>query len=285
MGKAATAQAWHKSIGSVAYASRARVMLQIYPDPDDPGRRVLTCCKHNLAPIPASLAFRLEGGTEVLPPHVGWLGEDQRGANDLAREAAGLRSAPATARAEDWLQARLASGPVRVGALLGEAEAAGFSRRTLYRAADALGVLKRSETLGAGPGKLAGRRATWALKCQEREGAPGTSSEIKQLANLALDVPTHREMARQASGASVEPPEVVASGALLRLRREASGTVVLESLDGTLVFARLDRGQLLEPGAHEELERAVAAVPARREDLRRILAGLVAREGTRELDP
>ena len=67
MKKAGDGAAWKQSVGSVAYASRARVMLQVYLDRDEEGRRVLCCAKHNTAAIPASFAFRLEGGDEDTP--------------------------------------------------------------------------------------------------------------------------------------------------------------------------------------------------------------------------
>ncbi len=44
------------------------------------------------------------------------------------------------AAAGEWLEALLAAGPVKVGTAVAQGEAAGYSRATLYRARDALGI-------------------------------------------------------------------------------------------------------------------------------------------------
>jgi hypothetical protein len=179
--------AWKQSIGSVGYTSRSRVSLQVYQDREDDGRRVLACALHRMGEMPPSLAFRLEGGdaSSGVPPHVGWIGENHRSANDLAAEAAKTeRDAPAKDRGAAWLTQRLAAGPVDRETLFAEGEALDLSRACLYRAAGVLGVVKHAEP----PASFGtGRRSTWGLAhtSQSNEPLGETNGKLNDLAHTS----------------------------------------------------------------------------------------------------
>jgi hypothetical protein len=164
--------AWKQSIGSVGYTSRSRVTLQVYQDQEDEGRRILACALHRMGETPPSWAFRLQGGDKArgVPPHVGWIGEDHRSANDLAAAAAKTeRAAPAKDGAAALLAQRLAAGPVDREAIFTESEALDLSRAALYRAAEELGIDKHPEPpTGFGTG----RRSTWDLPHTSQPNAP-----------------------------------------------------------------------------------------------------------------
>jgi AAA domain-containing protein len=159
--KAPGIAAIHAANGSVAFSAVSRFMLQVHPDPNDTGRRVLTVAKSNLARRPASLAFTLVADGLDDPPRVQWLGEDPRTADDLLLEAA--TAAPGShadgdgANADKWLAELLMDGVTEQRAILDAAAAAGFAQRTVYRAAHRLHVERAVSGFGRD------KRSTWHL--------------------------------------------------------------------------------------------------------------------------
>jgi hypothetical protein len=100
------------------------------PDPDGQGDRRRLWVSKSFAPYPPPLGITLgqEGNAYDGHPPVE-PGPDGGGRPDAK-----------TAAAMAWLRARLAAGPIAVARAIEEAEAAGLTKRTLYRAKDALGV-------------------------------------------------------------------------------------------------------------------------------------------------
>ena len=137
-------------------ACRAAWRLAFDPADDEPveklKRRVLLAAKVNNAPDALRLAYRIEGvelpggistsrvvfAAESALPECKYSsredGADRRGAEaPRIKEAAAVRA---------WLAGQLADGPKSAPELKATAAKAGTSARSLYRAADALGVIR-----------------------------------------------------------------------------------------------------------------------------------------------
>jgi AAA domain-containing protein/primase-like protein len=143
------ASALYRVSGSIGLGAAARSVLFVGPHPEDEARRVVAQAKPQLGPPPPSLAFEVRGSEA--DPDVGvvhWLGEVAVGANDLVRKPEGEKLG-AVEKAEEWLREALADGPIPSKQVLDDGEAAGFSRRTLFRAKKRIDVWAR-RTGGAG---------------------------------------------------------------------------------------------------------------------------------------
>jgi hypothetical protein len=120
-------------------------------DPEDPERRVLACTKSNLAPMPASLAFRLVEAENGVA-RVEWSGQSKHSADallaasDAAVEASGERGA--LAEADAFLREFLRTGARPVAEVEAAARAAGITKRTLRRARLGLVTARKSALRG-----------------------------------------------------------------------------------------------------------------------------------------
>ncbi len=138
---AAVAHADDLALGSRAFTGVARSVWHLIRDPKDRDRRLLLPGKNNLAAEGQGLAFTIAGD----PPAVCWQTEavDMTATDALAAETAGAESArdrPARDEAQSWLADLLADGPVPTAEIREEAEAAGFSWRTIQRARNILSI-------------------------------------------------------------------------------------------------------------------------------------------------
>lgn len=152
-GKGGNRHAMNAGLGSVAFTAIARVVLQVYPDRDDPSTRLLAVAKNNLAPRAATLKFGLESTGEDAPPAIAWRGADQRSADDLqARYRAEDEEddGGALEEAKDWLRELLDTGPRASKDVQSRAKAEGLSWRTVQRAKKALAVVHYREGFGSG---------------------------------------------------------------------------------------------------------------------------------------
>jgi hypothetical protein len=146
--------------GSIGIAGAARSVLLADVDPHDLDRRVLAPVKCNLARMPPSLAYSLEEAGNGAA-RVRWLGESRETAESLtaARQAeasnAGRHSKVDVAA--DLLRGCLAGGPRERRQLLEFARASDISERTLERAANKHGVVRREEGFGEA------KRSWWSL--------------------------------------------------------------------------------------------------------------------------
>jgi hypothetical protein len=115
-------------------------------DPEQPGRRVFVKAKNNLAPDMAALTYTVgvlhvgddeDLGVEIRAPHVVWGGEHVTiTATEAMRAEAEAASGEHRARkdAREFLESKLADGPVLQAEIQEEAEANGIAKRTLDRA-------------------------------------------------------------------------------------------------------------------------------------------------------
>jgi hypothetical protein len=179
LNKAAGGKAIYRAMGSLAYVAAARVGWVVAKDKDDPQRRLLLPVKNNLAPDAGGLAYRLSPagphapcGSAVVAWEPGRVDMDADEALEAGRRGGGGGdgesggggdglSMPRRNRADDFLEERLAKGPVPAAAVFRDAVGAGLTERMLREARKRLGV--RTEKQGTGwvlkldPDRQAGR--------------------------------------------------------------------------------------------------------------------------------
>jgi hypothetical protein len=160
--KTPLARAAHAPGGSIAFSAVARFLLQVHPDPDSSDRRVLAVAKSNLAALPGSLAFGLAAESPTATPRVEWLGPDSRSADDLlaatlANDRGNEGEGVGSSGVDGWLTGVLTDGVSDQREILDAAKAAGFVQRTVYRAANRLGVVHAVTGFGSE------KRSAWRL--------------------------------------------------------------------------------------------------------------------------
>jgi hypothetical protein len=138
--------------GSIGIIGAARMAFVVGKDPQDENRRVLAATNNNLAKPPKSLMFTLEEA-ENGAVRVNWLGESEVSAHQLLATPREEEHADARSEAVEFLNDVLADGPVAASQVKEEAEDAGISERTLWRAKKVLGVLAYREGESGGRGK------------------------------------------------------------------------------------------------------------------------------------
>jgi hypothetical protein len=136
-------KAIYRGGGSIGFVGACRSALLLAADPDDEELRVVAVVKGNLAPDSwkTSIQFRLESVSEAAA-RVAWEGESSRSGDDLLQPP-DLRDG-AGKDAEEWLEEKLAEGPVLSSELETARRAADIATATYKRARKRLGV-KASE--------------------------------------------------------------------------------------------------------------------------------------------
>jgi putative DNA primase/helicase len=144
--KADVTNAMLRIADSLAYVAAARHVYVVVPDPEQPGRRIFVKAKNNLAPDTGALTYTIDArhvghddelDVDIKAPYVVW-GSDHvkvtaTEAMQAAADAAGNERQERRA-AKEFLQGRLAAGPVLQSEIQEEAEANGIAKRTLDRA-------------------------------------------------------------------------------------------------------------------------------------------------------
>lgn len=138
---AAVAHADDLALGSRAFTGVARSVWHLTRDAKCRDRRLLLPGKNNLAAEGRGLAFTIAGD----PPAVCWQTDpvDLTATEALAAETANTenpRDRPARDEAQSWLADLLADGPVPTTTIRQEADAAGFSWRTVQRVRSGLSI-------------------------------------------------------------------------------------------------------------------------------------------------
>jgi hypothetical protein len=138
--KSGPGRAIHRGLGSVGLVGACRSGWLVAEESEGSARRVLAQVKNNLAAAQSALAFEV-----VRPagagPTLNWLGPVAVTADALlARPRRHGPEPEALARARDFLAGVLADGPLPLAEVWSRARGLGFSRRTLGRAKDELGV-------------------------------------------------------------------------------------------------------------------------------------------------
>jgi putative DNA primase/helicase len=156
LNKASAAQAMMRVTGSLAFVAAARAAYLVASDPADKERRLFLSIKINLAKEPGGLAFRIEGATVSSPAgqlqtsRVMWESTPVTMTADEAMQADTQTRCTAADEAADWLRETLIDGPVPSSEIFERAEAEGFSKRTLKRAASKLGIKPNKAGMSGG---------------------------------------------------------------------------------------------------------------------------------------
>ena len=147
LNKGGGSDALSRVTGSLAFVAAARAAWIVAKDPQDPARRLFLPAKNNLGPDGAGLSFAIEAVTiegDIETSRIAWHAEPVTITANEALAADGgpdrREEAPQRKEAEEWLAASLSGGPVPSADLLRSAGSVGISRRTLFRAKEALGV-------------------------------------------------------------------------------------------------------------------------------------------------
>lgn len=166
--KSTKERALYRGQGSISFAGLARVVMTVGVSPEDADVRVMAVTKINVAKPPKALSFTIES----LP--------DQLKERDRSRFVWGdfldltaddIVSAPPKGGSSDrddamaFLEAQLDEGAMEVGKLEKMAEARSISLRTLQRAADSLGIVKKASGFGKD------KRSYWSLPGKVDENA------------------------------------------------------------------------------------------------------------------
>ena len=138
--------------GSIAYTNAARLLWNFYHDRES-GVRKMLLAKNNLLLAPKGLAYIVNDGIISFTDTAIEMDADeyQRQNMPTARGRPNIKAK----EAENWLREYLKDGPKPSGnrdnpeadTVFGDAFAAGFSKTTLWRAADALEIVKEKDTL------------------------------------------------------------------------------------------------------------------------------------------
>jgi hypothetical protein len=169
LSKSTQRPAIYRAGGSIAFAAAARIVLAVAADPDDNGRRVFAPVKCNLSAPPLALTYTLSDG------RLTWGSQPLRNV-DIDRLLSGTATTDRTTRneADPWLLEALKDGPVDSSRLIEEARAAGFSRRTIFRAKARLGINATRIGFGGNGGW------SWHLP------SPNDAAQINSERNVAL---------------------------------------------------------------------------------------------------
>jgi len=158
--KSTKERALYRGQGSISFAGLARIVMTVGVSPDDPDVRMMAVTKINVARPPKALSFTIESLPDQLKERdrsrFVWGDFTDHTADDIV-------SAPPKSGSSDrddamaFLEAQLDEGAIEVGKLEKMAESRSISLRTLQRAADSLGVVKKATGFGKD------KRSFWSL--------------------------------------------------------------------------------------------------------------------------
>ncbi len=152
--KADVTNAMLRIADSLAYFAAARHVYVVVDDTEVDKRRLFVKAKNNLAPDKKALSYMTglrkvgideETKKEIFAPYVIWGAEHvEITANEaMQAEAGGTRGRTERREAKEFLQDRLADGPVKKEDLEAEGEAQDISKATLRRAKKDLGIVSK----------------------------------------------------------------------------------------------------------------------------------------------
>jgi hypothetical protein len=152
--KAKNSNALLNILGSVDFGAAIRTGFLVGHDPDDRDKKAFVQTKSNLGPFADPIGFSIGDDGEVL-----W---DEHCTLDAERlnEPPSVKAKKKQIEAcEDWLRSELDFGQHEVLGLIERAKEQGYSKNTLYRARDEIGV-----STGAQPSIGRGRPKAWWAK-------------------------------------------------------------------------------------------------------------------------
>lgn len=140
--------AMHQGIGSISISARVRSGLILAPHPNDPNKRAVAHAKSNYAKEGPTIVFEMVNDDDSSHPRLNWHQVDpDLTADDLLAQRDAERGRPPNERdaAADWLRLQLRNGAVKKRDLDVLCKEEGFSKITIRRAAEKLGVEKFKE--------------------------------------------------------------------------------------------------------------------------------------------
>jgi DNA repair protein RadA/Sms len=144
-----------KILGSVDFGAACRTAFMVGHDPDDRNKKAFVPTKNNLGRFADPIGFEIAESGEIL-----WDEDCHLDADRLSELASPKAQKQKQDACESWLESELMMAKCEVHALIERAKAQGFSKATLYRAADSIGVSRGNQpTVGRGRGP-----AWWAQK-------------------------------------------------------------------------------------------------------------------------
>lgn len=158
--KSTKEKALYRGQGSIAFAGLARVVMTVGTVPDDPDMRAMAITKINVAKPPPALTFSIESMPDTLKERdrskFVWGEYVDLAADDLL--AAPTKSSNSEKEdATAFLEAQLDEGPLELDKLERMAEKRSIGKRALEKAADSLGIVKKSKGFGKD------KRMFWSL--------------------------------------------------------------------------------------------------------------------------
>lgn len=157
--KSSKERAIYRGQGSIQFTGTARVVLTVGVDPNDSEQRVVAVSKINIGPMPKALTFAIEKKPTVKEPYrsqFAWGDFVDLTADDIVAAPPSGKNSDRKDAAE-FLGEALEEESVEVGRLEKMAESRGISRRTLHRAADGMGIIKKTKGFGAE------KKSLWSL--------------------------------------------------------------------------------------------------------------------------
>lgn len=165
LNKAGGSQAIYRGNGSIGIVGAARTVFLVASKPGEHDKRVIAGIKNNLAPMPPTLAFRIEGSSNGAARVRFDPRPLEMSADDILRQLSDESTGKATARNEaaDFLKTLLQNGPVAQSTIKDEAEAAGHAWATIRRA---------KQKLKVSAVKTPGKAGVWMWSLPAEDGAP-----------------------------------------------------------------------------------------------------------------
>ena len=139
---------WFWGIGAAC-----RSVLPADRDPETQERLLSSSVKSSVSRKPPMVAYRIQrvvypDSLPIETSRIVWDGESSWTAEALAAHAMGNEDRRRIEEAKDFLQVELSQGPRRAKELIKGADECGIAKRTLERAADAMGVARTREGFG-----------------------------------------------------------------------------------------------------------------------------------------
>jgi putative DNA primase/helicase len=174
--------AMYRGGGSIGIIGAARASILVSRDPANKERCLMVPNKSNWAAIKDGLAYKTQTvdlvgtqGEAIQTSKVVWDGETSLSANDVLQPSTDLTELTDLDDASCFLRNALSDGPRFSGDVFKEGTDQGFSKKTIYRAAKMIDVLKKPE----GEGK--GQRWLWELQSDL------TSEFLEDLAGAGIE--------------------------------------------------------------------------------------------------
>lgn len=159
--KSSKEKALYRGSGSIAFTGLARTVITVGQSPEDKDTRVMVVTKTNLARFPRALEFRVVSDPTPKDPDRAkfeWGDFVDLNADDILSVDTSKKDSSEKDDAIAFLEIQLEEEAVEMSRLERMAESRGISLRTLHRAADTLGVVKKSKGFGKD------KKSMWSLK-------------------------------------------------------------------------------------------------------------------------